>query len=47
MTNKDFEELKEDPTTVDILKWIIKEFKEGGTKKRTLISLIGEMYKNA
>ena len=45
MTSKEFEDLKESPSTIDILKWIIKELKEGGTKRRTIIALVSEIYK--
>lgn len=45
MTSKEFEDLKESPSTIDILKWIIKELKEGGTKRRTIMAFVSEIYK--
>lgn len=47
MTSKEFEDLKESPSTIDVLKWIIKELKEGGTKRRTIMALVSEIYKIA
>lgn len=47
MTSKEFEDLKESPSTIDVLKWIIKELKDGGTKRRTIIALVSEIYKMA
>lgn len=46
MKEVDFELFKKEPTTIDLLEWIVMECKSGGISKRTLVRMIRELYTN-
>lgn len=46
MTEQEFELFKKEPTTIDLLGWIVKECKQGGISRRTMMKIVKEIYKN-
>lgn len=44
MDISEFEKIKQEPTTCDMLKWIIKEHIESGVTRQTMINIVKNIY---